>query len=227
VGHELGQNYTPTTADDFKRALAQLNRPSAGRWAIGNIGSNDTLFGLGGYSQMFGAPNSWKLDGSGKLIKDRETEEFRAAIGFVRDLSSAGLFHPDSPTLARSREAFVAKKFAVSLEGQGNSWVDFWQQGQQQNPPTRFAMLPPWAAQAGQIPITFLSTAFIFMNALKKASPERIKELLRIMNYLASPFGSQESLLLEYGIKDQDYTLDDKGNPKPTPDGVARAGYVP
>jgi hypothetical protein len=28
-------------------------------------------------------------------------------------------------------------------------------------------------------------------------------------------------------LKDQDYTLDDQGNPKPTPDGTGRAGYVP
>jgi hypothetical protein len=27
------------------------------------------------------------------------------------------------------------------------------------------------------------------MNVLKKASPDRIKELLRIMNFLAAPFG--------------------------------------
>ena len=67
----------------------------------------------------------------------------------MRDLFTAGLFHLDSPTLARSRESFVAKKFAISPEGQGNSWVDFWQQGQQQNPQTRFAMLTHQAGLAG------------------------------------------------------------------------------
>ena len=34
------------------------------------------------------------------------------------------------------------------------------------------------------------------------------------MNWLASPFGSQEDLLLTYGLKDQDYTLDDQGQPQ-------------
>jgi putative aldouronate transport system substrate-binding protein len=65
------------------------------------------------------------------------------------------------------------------------------------------------------------------MNVLKKASPDRIRELLRIMNFLAAPFGSQEDLLLTYGLKDKDYTVDDKGNPKPTTEGTQRAGYVP
>src|SRR4051812_5692215 len=88
-------------------------------------------------------------------------------------------------------------------------------------------MINLFAAQAGQKPNYYLGTGFVSMNVLKKNSPDRIKELLRIMNWLASPFGSQEDLLLTYGLKDQDYTLDDKGNPKPTPDGTGRAGYVP
>jgi putative aldouronate transport system substrate-binding protein len=65
------------------------------------------------------------------------------------------------------------------------------------------------------------------MNALKKNSPDKIQEILRIMNWLASPFGSQEDLLLTYGMKDQDYSLDPKGNPVPSKDGISRAGYVP
>jgi putative aldouronate transport system substrate-binding protein len=65
------------------------------------------------------------------------------------------------------------------------------------------------------------------MNVLKKASPDRIKELLRIMNFLAAPFGSQEDLLLSYGLQGQDYMLDPKGNPVPSSEGIARASYVP
>jgi putative aldouronate transport system substrate-binding protein len=65
------------------------------------------------------------------------------------------------------------------------------------------------------------------MNALRKAPPDRIKEILRVLNWLASPFGSQEDLLLTYGLEGQDYNKDDKGNPVPSGDGISRAGYVP
>jgi putative aldouronate transport system substrate-binding protein len=65
------------------------------------------------------------------------------------------------------------------------------------------------------------------MNVLKRASPDRIRELLRILNFLAAPFGSQESTLLKYGIQGQDYTLNDKGNPQPSAEGRSRSGYVP
>jgi putative aldouronate transport system substrate-binding protein len=224
---EIGSDYVPKDGDDFKRVLKQLNRPQENRWAVGNVGTNDTLYGLGGYAQMFNAPNNWRLDGS-KLIKDRETEEYKAAVGYVRDLFSSGLFPPDAPNWTNSRtEALLTRKIAVSVEGQGNSWVDFWQRGLQANPQMHFDMIKPFASSASAKAITFLGTGFVSMNVLKKASPDRIKEILRVLNWLASPFGSQEDLLLSYGLEGSDYTKDDKGNPKPTQDGIARAGYVP
>ena len=41
------------------------------------------------------------------------------------------------------------------------------------------------------------------------------------MNYLAAPFGSEESLLLDYGVKDVDFTFDGQGNPVPTTKGLS------
>jgi putative aldouronate transport system substrate-binding protein len=121
----------------------------------------------------------------------------------------------------------VAKRFAVSVEGYGNAWSDFWRRGLQQQPPTNFGLIKPFPAHDGGKLQVFLSQGFISMNALKKASPERIKELLRIMNFLAAPFGSQEDLLLTAGINGQDYTTDERGNPVPSAQGVANARYVP
>jgi putative aldouronate transport system substrate-binding protein len=48
------------------------------------------------------------------------------------------------------------------------------------------------------------------------------------MDWLAVPFGSQEDLLLHYGIDGQDFAWDDKGvNPIPNQAGLMNAGYVP
>ncbi len=225
---ELGQGYVPKSADDFKRALQQLTKPQQNQWGIGSWGTGAQLFGLGVFAELFNAPNNWKLDSSGKLIKDRETEEYKAAVSFLRDLFTAQVWWTDSiSSNGNVRDQFAGKMFAVSPEGQGNSYVDFWQRGNKLNPPTKFGMIDLFPAQAGQKPNYFLGTGFVSMNVLKKNSPDKIKEILRIMNWLASPFGSQEDLLLSYGLKDQDYTLDDQGNPKPTPEGTGRAGYVP
>jgi len=75
--------------------------------------------------------------------------------------------------------------------------------------------------------VHFITGGSVAYNIVKKSSPERIKEILRIMNYLATPFGTQEDLLLTYGLKDQDYTVDSEGNPTPTQAGIQASSYVP
>ncbi len=197
---EIGKDYEPKNAEDYKRVLQQLNRPQENRWATASYA--DAAFDMQGYSMIFGAPHNWKLDGS-KLIKDYETEEYKAAVGFVRDLNAAGLFHPNSLTynITSARQDFAASRFVVHVEGYA-PWNDFWRQGRGQNPPANFGMLYPFAAYDGGKPQYNLYQGYIAANALKKASPDRIKELLRIMNWLAAPFGSQEDMLLSYGIKD-------------------------
>jgi len=51
--------------------------------------------------------------------------------------------------------------------------------------------------------------------------------LLRVLNYLAAPFGSKEDLLLSYGAEGPDYALDDRGNPVLTERGNPDANYLP
>jgi putative aldouronate transport system substrate-binding protein len=51
--------------------------------------------------------------------------------------------------------------------------------------------------------------------------------MLRILNWLAAPFGSAEDQLLTFGVQGVDYTLDSKGNPTLTTQGNADANYVP
>jgi putative aldouronate transport system substrate-binding protein len=223
---DIGADTVPKNAEDFKKILQTLNKPGENRAAVGNNGADKFLFGLLNYAAMFGAPNTWGME-NGKLVRDRETEGYKQAVSYVRDLMQMKVFPPDIATITRSRDDFVAKKFAVSVEGYGNFWNDFWRRGLQQNPQTKFKLLKPFPATDGGQPRVFMSQGFVSMNVLKKAPPDRIKELLRIMNYLAAPFGSQEDLLLTYGLKDQDYKLDDKGNPVPTQQGTANTGYVP
>jgi putative aldouronate transport system substrate-binding protein len=228
--NEIGEGYMPKDAEDLKRILIQLTRPQEGRWGIGNQGVAGAAgeggpFGMSAFAQMFGAPHNWKLDPSGRLIRNRETEEYKAAVGYLRDLMAAGVYPPDVATITQSRQQHAQRRFVIAVDGYGNSWSDLWRQGAQFG--QRFHLVWPVVATAGQKPQAFLSHGFVSMNVLKKASPERIRELLRILNFLAAPFGSQEDLLLTYGLAGQDYQLDARGNPVPSAEGTARAAYVP
>jgi putative aldouronate transport system substrate-binding protein len=230
---EFGAEYVPKDADDFKRMLTQVTRPQAGQWGYGayvqpsggvtfDVASNSGLF-----SRMFHVPNQWRLEG-GKLTHARETEEFKAAVGYVRDLWAAGVIHPDTPGnngIVPAQEKFLSSNF-VFMSHSMAFYNDLWRRGITLNPPV-LPRVMPLISSDGSKPIYHMTSQIIGTTALKKASPERIKELLGIMNWLAAPFGTQEDRLIYYGVPDVDYTLDDKGNPKPTDKGTKDANYVP
>src|SRR5262249_44625992 len=158
----------------------QLNRPQEGRYATASY-QNQAFF-INFYSAMFGAPNQWRLDG-GKLTKNFETPEFKDAVPYVVDLYKSGVFHPKTlnyPDINAARLEFVAGQFVLYPEGFGQPWQDFWRRGLRNSPSYNFTPLPPFAAHDGGKPQHFLGAGFIATNALKKASADRIQELLRV-----------------------------------------------
>ena len=94
-----------------KRFAKELTRPQEGVWAMG---ASPYGYDFNYFNQCFGGPNNWRLTADGKLIKDIETEECRAAVGFVRELVAAGYFHPDQmPSQSAADTGLVAGKFAL------------------------------------------------------------------------------------------------------------------
>jgi putative aldouronate transport system substrate-binding protein len=225
---EIGANHVPKDADDLKRILQQLNRPSEGRYATGAY--QGVAFNVDYYAAAFGAPNNWKVDSSGNFVKAFETAEYRAAAAYARDLVALGVYHPNSLTntsIKQGETDFVARKLAIFISSFGNPWNDVWRQARSLGEPFEILFVPPFPANSGGRAAHFLGLGFQSATALKKASPERVKELLRILNYLAAPFGSQEDLLLTAGLVGTDYSLDPNANPVLTDRGNADANQVP
>ena len=72
------------SVDDLKRAFQAVTRPNDGVFALGDHNS----FAYSRYlaAQWFGAPNNWSVI-DGKLVKDFETDEFKAGLGLLRETS--------------------------------------------------------------------------------------------------------------------------------------------
>jgi putative aldouronate transport system substrate-binding protein len=214
----------PRNADDFRRILLELTRPQENRWGIAGLtpGYGLVYDGHGECPQlaMFGTPNNWAVDSGGRFTKDIETENFRAALGWVRDLYAAGAYYPDVLSQASQRTNFLAGKVAVMTTGWGSYASLLWTPGRKLSPPVDTRTLAPFAADGGK-PIWHRSLGFNGLTGVKKGSPERIKELLRILDYMAAPFGSEEFHLLNYGVADIDHTLDERGNPVLTQRGTS------
>jgi putative aldouronate transport system substrate-binding protein len=202
--------------------LVAITNPSADQWGSGALGTS--AFNLTAGSplvSMFNAPNNWKLDAN-QLTKDFETEEFKAAVAFARDLYVAGVYHPDSVTMTvpQANTNFNGGKFAMYV----SSWFAYelkWQAlATGGSPRDRVDVLDPFAHDGGQAIYHFGPGSF-GMTFVKQSPPDRIKLLLRVLNYLAAPFGTEEWALLSNGVKGTDYDLDSNGNPVLTAQGKA------
>ena len=73
----------------------------------------------------------------------------------------------------------------------------------------------------------YLGNGYYSTTMLKQAPPDRIKELLRLADWMASPFGSAEDLLMTIGVQGRDFTIDSSGQPAPTANSNPDANSVP
>jgi putative aldouronate transport system substrate-binding protein len=202
-------------ADDFLRAMKQLTVPGS-QWGIGAT-SGSPANGIPGiatyFLESFGAPNIWR-EANGKLVKDWETEEFKAAIAYVRSLCDAGVVHPDAPTASVNQAAqnFYGGKYAVWSNGLliGDT---VWNRANAQDPNFSMRAVAPFPANPGTKPVHHLGPGANLLTVLKNTSAEQARKLLGVLNYLAAPFGTQEYLTIWYGVEGQEFEFDQNHNP--------------
>jgi putative aldouronate transport system substrate-binding protein len=201
------------TADDFSSAVKATTRN--GVYGIGGVQAQNLQWIL----MLFRAPNQWREQG-GKFTRDWETPEYKEAVALMRSFWDAGYVHPDTPTYVQQQGAqpFYAGKFVMY-------------------PTNFFAFGIAWDRLLG-INKNFRLTALVSpgvqfqdwggnqITVLKKGSPDRVKQVLGVLNYLAAPFGSTEYLNLTYGVESVDFNFDSAGNPVYTDTGKNNVQYI-
>jgi putative aldouronate transport system substrate-binding protein len=203
----------PKSAADYKSIMQTLTKPNEGLFGI--IAETGYQYGYGVNNQLFtsifGGANQWSLAG-GKLTRLYETEQYRAALEFARDLWAAGLYEPGAPgynTLS-ARQAMLARKGVFRWDG--NTADIFNSQGVgaggtlNLQPPPKIRLVPPFPAQPDGKPTYPIYHGSFGMVVIRKAPDERVKELLRVLNLLAAPFGTEERELIQYGLEGRDFT---------------------
>jgi putative aldouronate transport system substrate-binding protein len=88
-----------------------------------------------------------------------------------------------------------------------------WAQDAKRDPPGEARVVPPFPAMAGGKPTYWTTPGNLGYSVIKKAPPERIKEILRVLNWLAAQLGTQEYLLKTYGLKGEHWNPDENNNP--------------
>ena len=202
-------------ADDFMRAMKQLTVGGT-QWGLGATSgaTNGVPGALTYFLESFGAPNGWR-DNAGKLTKDWETEEFKAAVAFTRSLWDAGVMHPDSPSMQVNQAAqnFYAGKTALWSNGFTIGDVA-WNRAYAMDPEFMFRAIAPFSHDGAAHPVHHLGPGTMLLTVLRKTSDAaRVKELLGVLSFFAAPFGTAEFLLIWYGVEGKEFSFDANGNP--------------
>ncbi|WP_433435179.1 hypothetical protein [Nonomuraea sp. CA-141351] len=194
-------------ADDFVEKAKQLLDVGKNKYPLEPSYYNHVSM----FSQWYGAPNTWRLEG-GKLTHQFETPEYQAALELAVKCFKAKLFWPD-PALATIQDKVANGQIGAFVE----SFPGFINLAKTQK--YKLGAIVPFAATPSSKPVYNAGLGSVgFTSISKKVDPKRIETLLGVLNYLAAPFGTEEFQLLNFGVegthftrKDGDLTFTDKG----------------
>lgn len=218
---QLGVSYNPKTADEFEAMCKAVTDPKANRYALSAmLGDFGTTWNTRVFGGIFGAPNNWKLESDGKLVRDIETTEFKDTVAFMKKLWDGGYWHPDSANqqVATAKALFISGNVLTYSNG-----IAAWATESANNPKIDIDVVYPFGAKGGK-GATYNNRPLFSLTAVKKSSDkEHTKEMLRILNYLCAPFGSQENFNVSFGAEGKNYDIVD-GVPKVNKTGQAEMG---
>lgn len=196
------------TSEDFA-AVAQ--RATGGRtYALG--AANGSLFGNAVHAAAHHAPNEWAVTKDGTFRHCAADERYKAAIAYQARLRKGGSYYPDSTSVSQIDLTTLYYNGTVgSMQDGFGAYLPKYRESQGKLTP---AAALPYTVDGRPGGIVAARRSFGY-TVLKKAKKERVELLLRILDYLAAPFGSQEWELVHYGVEGTHFTRGKDGSPSP------------
>jgi putative aldouronate transport system substrate-binding protein len=204
------------SADDFMQVATTATHGR--KYGLGS--SQPLLFGMDYHGMAFGAPQEWKLDG-GKFVSAYTTDEYRAGVEYAAKLRKAGLYEPNvlGTSTVDCKTYFYNGTVASMCDGFGALSTSI--------PSIDGAFVlnaaVPYTPSNGAKPGMQRAKGAWGYTVLKKTTPDRVKMILRVLNYLASPFGTKEYELTHFGLEGVHFKRNATGDPIPTPLGLVES----
>lgn len=212
---EAGVSTEPKGIDELRDTAKALTDPKARRWAFASWEH------VKAYLQMLNeTPNGWRNQG-GEFTHAYETDEFRQVIDDLTRFWNDGVIHPDTfSTTLQPKALFTAGTVAINAIDGAPAWSQYVTDGAS-NPNFKLGVMPvydrkgtnlaPWHTGPG---------TYAFTSIKKQSDPERVKTILRTLDWLAAPFGTEEYTYRLFGKEGVDHTVGADGNFTMTPQGL-------
>ena len=195
----------PTSADELIQVAKDATSESARRWGAEDLWDASQM--------MFGAGADWHLR-DGKLLSRFETQNYRDALEWTTELFASGAVHPDAVAgnTQQAKDRFEAGQSLIMYDGLGG-WHEALARVLPSNP--AFDQQPlEWFGPDGGAATLFKGQPVSIFSFIKKTDDTAaIEEMLALANFIASPFGSEEYQLVNYGVEGVTFERDASGAP--------------
>lgn len=197
------------SAQDFFEKAKDLLDTKRKKWVLEPAYVNH----LNQFAMWYGAQTGWQ-EKDGKLVNAFETDEFLAGLEFAVKCQKAGLFYPD-PNLRTTLEKLGGGFLGLHVQ----SFPGFLNDSAMYDWPQKVVV--PFAAEKGMQPIYGYGYGSVGFTAINNKVPKkRVKTLLKVLDHLSAPMGTETRRFLDNGLegthwdrsKDGDVVINDKGN---------------
>jgi len=208
------KNPKPANFTEFLDLCKEMTDPKRHRWAWTKAPTDYIR-------QMLGIANGWTRSG-GRFTSKFEDDTQADALEATRKMVAAGVINPDafSATADARKQWFNGGIVAFDLD----SFVA-WNQYYAENtagPAFTVDMLDVPGFDGGEGKV-WMGGALNNVTAFSTASKHSTETLLKVANWMAAPFGTEEYLFRKYGLAPRDYALAGT-DPIPTKTGVVETG---
>ncbi|WP_346657869.1 extracellular solute-binding protein [Streptomyces sp. 135] len=196
------------SAPDFRAMAKEATQDK--RFALG--ASTVGFFGYLYHAMWHGAPNQWRIK-DGKVTDMYGTDAFKAALEYMAGLRQDGSYNADATSI--SQVDLKTQFHNGTVRSMTDGWGAVVSNAQGIKGEFTLDVAEPYAVD-GVTPVYQQNRGCFGYTVIKKASKERVKLMLRVLNWLASPFGTKEYELMHYGVEGTHFRYDKAGDPVAT-----------
>lgn len=204
----------PKNFQEFFDLAKEMTAPKQNKWAW-------TRVPLSTIRQMLGISNVWKEEG-GKFTSMYEDDAQLEALEAARKMVAAGVINPDAfNDKASARKQWFNGGIAAFDYDSFVAWNQYYSDNTA-GPAFAVNMLDVPGFDGGE-GAPWMGAALNNVTSFSKDSKHSAETLLKIANWMAAPFGTEEYLFRKYGVAGRHYTLQGT-DPVPTKVGVVETG---
>ncbi|MDG5805785.1 extracellular solute-binding protein [Streptomyces ossamyceticus] len=195
----------PKSPDEFLGWAKEATSAKAKVYACGDMSwSAQAIFGTRPAGTL-----GWNIGDDGKLTYRIEDPAFLEALEWVRKLFDAGVVHPDD----RARSGDPSQRFTAGeilvFNSDMSAWYNKTAEQAQSHPDFQIDAMDYFGADGGEPTLWASQPAALWSLIRKGASKETIENALAAANFSAAPYGTEERMLVDYGVEGTHFTVKD------------------